>query len=127
MCVGLIVIHADSEIVGVNSPQPSLVLGRHRRKVGLMVCCQQTMSRFGNRRFQTLAEDYIDESALHMVVSDMHAELLALAGKHRNRSLLRVFAHLTEPGKTLELSASLIRHHPAVSLFVSDVVVKGDS
>lgn len=91
-----------------------------RERVGYMVCCQKTLNRYGNRRFQSYARHYIHENALHMVVSDMHAELLLFSS--RDRILLREFRHLEDPNKKLEITASLIRLQPAMSLFVSRIV-----
>lgn len=85
-----------------------------------MVCCQQTLNRYGNRRFQTYAKQYIHENALHMVVSDMHAELLLFSSQER--ILIREFRHLRDANKKLEITASLIRQQPAMSLFVSRIV-----
>jgi hypothetical protein len=93
-------------------------------KVGYMVCCQRSMSRFGNRRFQTAARDFVPDEVLHKIVSDMHAELLVLMSSRRafdDRCLFRTFAHPLDPTSTLEISASLLRHHPAVSVLVSRV------
>jgi hypothetical protein len=55
-----------------------------------------------------------------MVVSDMHAELLLFSS--RDRILLREFRHLQDDHKKLEITASLIRQQPAMSLFVSRIV-----
>jgi len=94
-----------------------------REKVGYMICCQQSMNRFGNRRFQNTAKDYLKAEVLHKVVSDLHAELLVLSSRKKfdDRCLVRSFPHKTEPSLRLEISASLIRHQPAVSLLVSRV------
>jgi hypothetical protein len=96
----------------------SLCPGRER--VGYMICCQKTLNRYGNRRFQSYARHYVHENALHMVVSDMHAELLLFSS--RDRVLMREFLHLEDPKKKLEITASLIRQQPAMSLFVSRIV-----
>lgn len=88
------------------------------------------MSRFGNRRFQTMARDYVEDNVLHGVVTDMHTELLVLSSGMKGasfveseKSLIRTFPHRTQPAKKmLEVSASLLRNHPAVSLFVSRVI-----
>lgn len=95
-----------------------------REKVGFMVCCQQSMNRFGITRFQNAAKDFIQGDVLHKVVSDMHAELLVLTSrkKFENRCLVRSFPHKTDPSLRLEISASLLRHQPAVSLLVSCVM-----
>lgn len=94
-----------------------------REKVGYMICCQQSMNRFGNRRFQNSAKDYLKVDVLHKVVSDMHSELLVLSSRKKfgDRCLVRTFPHRTEPSLRLEISASLLRHQPAVSLLVSRV------
>jgi hypothetical protein len=96
-----------------------------RETVGYLVCDQQTLERFGNRRFKTKAIGFLDENTLHSVVSDMHSELLAraLGASIHDRSLKQTFPHRREAGKALEISASLLRRHPALSLFVSRTVV----
>jgi hypothetical protein len=78
------------------------------------------LNRYGNRRFQSHAKNFIHENALHMVVSDMHAELLLFGP--RDRVLQREFKHLEASNKKLEITASLIRHQPVMSLFVSRIV-----
>ena len=90
------------------SPGPS--------KLGYLVCCQQTMNRFGNRRFQTLAEQFMEVNQLHAVVSSMHAELLS--PEKKEGPVQRDFA---KDGIALRVSASLLRQQPAISLFVSVV------
>lgn len=98
-------------------------LTQGREKVGYMICCQQSMNRFGNRRFQGSANDYISPDILHKVVGDMHSELLALTSRRRfgDRCLVRGFSHRSDPSLRLEITASLLRHQPAVSLLVSRV------
>ena len=98
-------------------------LATGRETVGYLVCDQQTLERFGNRRFQTKAISFLDENQLHLVVSDMHSELMALSSRPSfdGRSLIRSFPHGQDPRKTLEISASILRQHPAVSLFVSRI------
>ena len=63
------------------------------------------------------------EDLLHKVVSDMHAELLVLTSRKSfdDRCLIRSFPHLSNPSEKLEITASLLRHHPAVSLLVSRI------
>eukprot|EP00980_Cylindrotheca_fusiformis_P007439 scaffold1533_cov98-Cylindrotheca_fusiformis.AAC.3 len=99
----------------------SLVVGRE--KVGYMVCCQQSMNRFGNRRFKNNAADYVKEDILHKIVGDMHSELLVLSTrkKFHGRCLVRTFEHKTNPSLSLEIAAALLRDHPAVSLLVSRI------
>jgi hypothetical protein len=100
-----------------------------RETVGYLVCDQQTLERFWNRRFKTKAIGCLHENALHGVVTAMHAELLALAPRtnFHDRSLIRTFPHKREPGKALEIAASLLRRHPALSLFVSRTVTTEQS
>jgi hypothetical protein len=94
-----------------------------REKVGYMICCQQSMNRFGNRRFQNNAKEYLKVDGLHKVVSDMHSELLVLSSRKKfdDRCLVRTFSHKSDPSLQLEITASLLRHQPAVSLLVSRV------
>jgi hypothetical protein len=89
-----------------------------RESVGFLVCDQLTLERFGNRRFQNLTAGFLEASDLHAVVSAMHAELLALSSRVQDRSLIRTFHHDTQ---VLEISAALLRRHPALSLFVTRV------
>jgi hypothetical protein len=82
------------------------------------------MNRYGNRRFESEAADFVDKMELHSLVSSMHGELLALssADAFEDRSLVRMLTHPTDPSKRLELSATILRRHPALSLFVSRIV-----
>ena len=89
-----------------------------REKVGYMVCCQQSLNRFGNRRFQTLSQNFVNDCTLHQVVSDMHSELLAQ--KNSERCLVRTFSEQDE-SRQLEIAATLIRHQPAATLFSSRI------
>jgi len=102
-------------------------LSPDRETVGYLVCDQQTLERFGNRRFKTKAIGFLSESKLHETVTDMHTELLALAPRTglqvQDRSLVRTFPHRRDPSKTLEISASLLRRNPALSLFVDRNIV----
>jgi len=102
-------------------------LSPDRETVGYLVCDQQTLERFGNRRFKTKAIGFLTESMLHETVTDMHTELLGLAPRTslqvQDRSLVRTFPHRRDPTKTLEISASLLRRNPALSLFVDKTIV----
>lgn len=89
-----------------------------RSRVGYLVCCQHTMNRYGNRRFQSLTSSFLTDSAVHSTVSDMHSELLSLSTT--DQSLHRSFTSPDCNG-SLELSASILRHQPAVSLFVARI------
>ena len=97
-----------------------------REKVGYMVCCQQSLNRFGNRRFQTQSRPFLTEHTLHQVVSDMHSELLALTSTRKNsfgnRCLVRTFPELDgASSRRLEIAATLLRHQPAATLFASRI------
>jgi hypothetical protein len=96
-----------------------------REKVGYIVVCQQSMTRFGNRRFETLAEGFISSpDLLQRIVNDLHTELLVLTSRKNseNRKLVRSFPHESgDHSRKLEIVASLIRHRPAVSLLVSRI------
>jgi hypothetical protein len=95
-------------------------LASDREPVGFMICDQLTMERFGNIRFQTRAEGFLDVNQLHVIVSDMHSELLALSSRlDHDRSLIRTYPHHQNPKHSLEITAALLRRHPAMSLFVS--------
>jgi len=95
-----------------------------RESVGYLICDQLTLERYGNRRFQNIAKGFLEINELHVIVTDMHAELLAMASRasFAERSLIRTFPDREdESPKVLEISAALIRRHPALSLFVSRV------
>jgi hypothetical protein len=93
-------------------------LAAEREPVGFLVCDQLTMERFGNRRFQNLSVGFMEASDLHVIVSEMHSELLALAYRAPDRSLIRSFH---QDRQVFEITASLLRRHPALSLFVTRV------
>jgi len=99
-------------------------LASGREKVGYMICCQQSMNRFGNRRFQTSARGFTTDDTLHKVVSDMHSEVLALTTRKNNfedKCLVRTFPHQSDATKILEISATLLRYQPAATLLVSRI------
>ena len=95
-------------------------------KVGYLVCCQQTMNRYGNRRFETEAAEFLGKMALHGLVSEIHSELLVLLASseksYQDRSLVRMYPHPSDSSKQLEISATIIRRHPALSLFVTRII-----
>ena len=93
--------------------------------IGYLLCDQQTLERFGNKRFRKKAEGFLEETKLHAVVTSMHSELLSRASPEstRQNSLVRSFPHMKDPSKLLEISASLLRRQPGLSLFVSRTVL----
>ncbi|GKY94410.1 hypothetical protein MPSEU_000407000 [Mayamaea pseudoterrestris] len=93
-----------------------------REAVGYHICDQLTMERFGNHLFMAMAEGFVESNELHVIVSEMHAELIALADSppDKNRSLIRTYSHHQRPDQeSLEITAALLRKHPALSLLVS--------
>ena len=92
-----------------------------REKVGYLICDLNTMERISNRHFQKIAVGFLSEPELVQVVNEMNAELLALSARatfSEDRPLRRTFQHRRDPNQIMDLSASLLRRHPAVSLFV---------
>ena len=87
-------------------------------KVGYLVCCSQSEDRFGNRRFQTMMKEFLEEDEIHMIISDMHSELLSLVNK--GQTIVQRF--LESVDSQLELSASLMSTSPPMSLFTANVV-----
>jgi hypothetical protein len=82
-------------------------------KRGFMTCCQFSMNRFGNRRFQTLLSKHMDVHDIHDFVSGVHSELLM----REEGFVVRI---LESPnGEKLTVQASLIRQKPPVSLLVA--------
>ena len=61
------------------------------------------MNRFGNRRFQNNALDYVKEDTLQRVVGDIHSELLVLStsSKFSGKSLVRRFPHKSDGSTVL--------------------------
>jgi hypothetical protein len=96
-------------------------LAPERDTLGYLICDQETLERFGNRRFKNRAEGFLEVNELHVIVSDMHSELLTPSSlaSFRDRSLTRKFPHREEPDVWLEISAALLRRQPALSLFVA--------
>ena len=84
-------------------------------KVGYVVCSQQTMNRYGNRRFQTMATEFMEDNILHAIVGEMHSELLEIGP---DKSVYREFE---SDRNRMSLSASLVRPQPPLSLFVLQV------
>lgn len=82
------------------------------------------MNRYGNRRFEMEAEDFVKKFEFHSLVTEMHAELLVLSTKESfdDRCIIRTYPHKSNPSKTLEVSATILRRHPALTLFVSRAV-----
>lgn len=84
------------------------------------------MNRYGNRRFEAEAAEFLGKMALHSLVSEIHSELLVLLTSaeksFQDRSLVRVYPHPSDSTKQLEISATIIRRHPALSLFVTRVI-----
>lgn len=95
----------------------------YRDTIGYLVCDQQSLERFGNRRFKTKSIGFLEENELHAVITDVHSELLSLAPRPSmdDMSIQRNFQHKRDLLKVLEISASLLRRHPALSLFVSRI------
>jgi hypothetical protein len=89
-----------------------------QKKHGFLVCCQQTMNRYGNRRFQVLAEEFMETHQLHSVISEMHANILSIAITE-DGTAERTFV---KGSRTLRISGALLREQPAISMFVSTVI-----
>lgn len=87
-----------------------------RPKLGYLVFCQHTMNSFANPHFNLLANNFVENDELQMVVSDMHSELISHG--NRNGPIQREFI---KDGNTLRLMASIIQQHPTISLIVSEV------
>jgi hypothetical protein len=93
-------------------------------QVGFMLCCQSTV-RFCNSSFKRVTREFLSEAALHVAVSEMHIDLLALGDKDDANSLLiRHFHHPSralnqDEESVLEIKASLLREDPPISLFIS--------
>lgn len=95
-----------------------------RESVGYLVCDQQTLERYGNLRFQSKTAGFLEEKELHVIVNDMHSELLALSSSqsfNQDKSLLRTYRNPASPNNLLEISGALLRRRPALSLFVTRV------
>lgn len=95
-----------------------------RQPVGWLICDQQTMDRFGNHLFQDLANDFLDESELQALVTDMHSELLVLepTSNAKGGTRVRQYAAKDKQNQFLQISASLLSRNPTMSIFVSRVI-----
>ena len=87
-------------------------------KLGFLIVCQQPVSRYGNRRFQTMAEGFMDASQVYVVASGLHAQLLEPENCERD-FVTRTFQNGYD--EVLTVKASLIRQIPPVSLLVASV------
>mmetsp|Transcript_37381 Transcript_37381/g.112007 ORF Transcript_37381/g.112007 Transcript_37381/m.112007 type:complete len:562 (-) Transcript_37381:253-1938(-) len=90
-------------------------------RVGHLVCCSQSGERFGNRRFLIMTREFFGEDMMHMIMSDMHSELinsLAATESMNKSNVKRIFEGVS---RELELSAALISSRPPVSVFVARV------
>lgn len=91
---------------------------------GFMLCCQ-SMVRFCNSSFKKVTHEFLSEESIHVVVSEMHIDLLALGDKgDANASITRQFPHPSEALNreekyVLQIRASLLRVDPPISLFIS--------
>ena len=88
-------------------------------KRGYLVYWRQAIDTYGNHRFRTLAEDFLEGDQLHSVVSDMHEQLV-----HYDNKEGTVHREFTRDGYVLQLAASLLRRQPSISLFVSVVAAR---
>ena len=88
-------------------------------KLGFLIVCQQPINHYGNRRFQILAEEFMESNQIHGVASGLHAQLLEPENREQN-SIVRSFEN-TESSRLLTIKASLIRQSPPVSLLVASV------
>mmetsp|Transcript_24942 Transcript_24942/g.37337 ORF Transcript_24942/g.37337 Transcript_24942/m.37337 type:complete len:123 (+) Transcript_24942:1759-2127(+) len=99
----------------------------HRDKVGYMVCCHKTSDRIGNRRFEVITKNYLNEDIMHVIVSDMHRELIDLAFNaldnegNNDFTVERTFQSKNPAGERLILSAALLEEEPPVSLITARV------
>jgi len=98
-----------------------------RDKVGYMVCCHKTSDRIGNRRFEVITKNYLNEDIMHVIVSDMHRELIDLAFNaldnegNNDFTVERTFQSKNPAGERLILSAALLEEEPPVSLITARV------
>mmetsp|Transcript_22693 Transcript_22693/g.33507 ORF Transcript_22693/g.33507 Transcript_22693/m.33507 type:complete len:807 (-) Transcript_22693:66-2486(-) len=81
-------------------------------KLDYMIYCEQTTSRIGNQGFQKLSMEFMTLDEMYSIVTEMHAQLLP---QKNNRSLIRNFE---ERSRVLQISASLVREYPSISMFV---------
>lgn len=97
----------------------------NRKQVGFLLCCQ-TMVRFCNSLFKQVTREFISEEAMHVVVSEMHIDLIALGDKNDADSVItRNFPHpsnsMDQEGRgVLEIRASLLQADPPISLFMAN-------
>eukprot|EP00548_Thalassiothrix_antarctica_P004586 CAMPEP_0194139512 /NCGR_PEP_ID=MMETSP0152-20130528/9144_1 /TAXON_ID=1049557 /ORGANISM="Thalassiothrix antarctica, Strain L6-D1" /LENGTH=711 /DNA_ID=CAMNT_0038837375 /DNA_START=519 /DNA_END=2654 /DNA_ORIENTATION=- len=85
--------------------------------ISYMLCCQQTMTRFGNQRFENIAKEYLGTDERHTIVNDMHARLLSPS--NMNDSIAQ---NVTKNECTLRFTASLVHDQPAISMIVLRII-----
>ena len=96
-----------------------------REKLGFLVCCQQAMARFCNAPFKQITRGFIDNEMLHVIVSEMHIDLIALHSDKANAAIVRKFHSAVDfdvevqEETALEIRATLLGAYPPMSLFVA--------
>lgn len=97
----------------------------HREKVGFLICCPRAMARFCNAPFKQITRGFIDEGRLHVVVGEMHIDLIALHSDKANAAIVRKFHSAVDfdvevqEETALEIRATLLGAYPPMSLFVA--------
>lgn len=89
-------------------------------KRGYLVYWRQAKGTYSNHhRFRALAEDFLEGHQLHIILNDMHEQLL-----HHQNEEGTVHREFTRDGHLLQLAASLLRRQPSISLFVSVIATR---
>ena len=86
-------------------------------KLGYLVVSQHPINHYGNRRFQTMVEEFMEDS--YALAAGLHSQLLEPDNREEN-AISRSF-ETSQSNKALTIKASLIRQSPPVSLLVASV------
>ena len=97
------------------------VLTPEREKVGYLVCNQKSMDRYGNRRFHSMMNEFMNDEMMHNVLGDISDELVAMSHKEIKKEdyIQRTFEHSS--GKILEVKASIMNDDVSILVFVAQI------
>lgn len=90
-------------------------------KVGYLVACQKSNTRYGNQRMMNLVEQFMDARTMHRIIAEMAVEMTNLPEGRSTAGLKRTF-DAPEISQRLEIRASLLEAGSSICLFVGKMV-----
>jgi len=90
-------------------------------KVGYLVACQKSNTRYGNQRMMNIVGQFMDPRAMHQIVGEMALEVANLPEDRSTASLKRTF-HAPNMSQGLEMRASILEEGSSICVFVGKLV-----